>query len=98
MNSGSAPLAGHGSSHPYAPVPIHWQGIDARKGDLIDRLAAALQRARLWKRRERKRLADARASGDEAAIHAARVRYRRAAHWRAVFYRTYVRAVWDVYA
>ena len=83
---------------PRTTVPIHWQGIDARKGDLIDRLAAALQRARLWKRRERKRLADARASGDEAAIHAARVRYQRAAHWRVVFYRTYVRAVMDVYA
>jgi hypothetical protein len=98
MNSGSAPLAGHVPNHPYAPVPIHWQGIDARKGNLIDRLAAALQRARLWKRRERKRLVDARASGDEAAVHAARVRYQRASHWRAVFYRTYVRAVMDVYA
>ena len=79
------------------PVPVHWHGLDARKGDLIDRLAAAFQHARLWKRRARRQLVEARASDDEFAIHAARVRYQRACHWHVVFYRNYVRAIFAAY-
>ncbi|MGI8424144.1 MAG: hypothetical protein ACR2NO_08570 [Chloroflexota bacterium] len=80
-----------------APVPVHWHGLDACKGDLIDRLAAAFQRARLWKRRARQQLVEARARGDECAVHATRVRYQRACHWHVVFYRNYLRAIFAAY-
>ena len=73
-------------------------GIDLRKGDVIDRLAALLQRARLWARRERRRVREARANGDEWAIHAARLRYRRALRWRSRLYQEYVDAVLAAYA
>ena len=82
-----------------APVAeLQRPGIDGRKGDLIDRLACLLQRSRLWARRERRRFAAARASGDTCAVHAARARYRRAVTWRSRLYREYVDAVFAAYA
>ena len=84
-------------ARPAAALPVHWPAIDVRKGDPIDRLAAAFQRARLWKRRARRQLSEARQDGDGRAIHTARLRYRRACHWRTVLYRHYVRAVFAAY-
>jgi|GEM_PF-5890538 len=80
-----------------ASTSVQWRVIDDRKGDLIDRLGAAFQRARLWKRRARRQLVEARAGDDKSAIHAALRRYQRACHWRTVFYRTYVNAVFAVH-
>ena len=89
-------LVGPASAAPAAE--LQRPGVDGRKGDLIDRLACLLQRSRLWARRERRRLAEARASGEECAIHGARARYRRALTWRSRLYREYVDAVFAAYA
>ena len=71
---------------------------DPHKGDVIDRLALLFQRARLWKRRERRRLADARGTADAPAACAALARYRRASHWERVTRAAYLSAVFAEYS
>jgi hypothetical protein len=72
--------------------------VDPAKGDVIDRLAFLFQRARLWKRRERRRLADARTAADAPAACAALARYRRASHWERLTRAAYLRAVFAEYS
>jgi hypothetical protein len=79
-----------------AVIPPGLQTADPPKGDRIDRLASLFQRARLWRRRERRRVAQARAAATPAAC-AALARYRRACRWERVTREAYLRAVFAEY-